>query len=411
MAILMSYRIVNIANFYPDYLDFQYKRKPELKGLSYADHIDTILSDGFGGMGALRTNMRKLGVDAYGIVANASLLQNAWANERGIKGNEMNILREQLKHLRPDVVIFDSCAEHNGEFVAQIKDEVPSVKLVIGSRSAPYTIDLLEKFKAFDFMITCSEGIQAEFQKYGLRTYLINQAFDHNILPAIQDDNKYPEADCIFFGSIVAGEGFHNYRREILERLLEMDMGLLVHCSLPESSSTRLLAKQSIYSVCQLFKLLGIDRLASRIPYFADALRWQSFPAKPYVPGCLKNGSLPPLFGVEMLKALSKAKIGLNIHIDVAGNYAANIRLFEVTGVGSCLLTDYKENIADIFVPGTEIVTYDSVEDCAEKMAWLLNHPKERKEIAKAGQKRTLTCYTFERRARELNEIIKKEMS
>ena len=45
----------------------------------------------------------------------------------------------------------------------------------------------------------------------------------------------------------------------------------------------------------------------------------------------------------------------LNIHSDefwlITGG---NIRMFEATGVGSCLLTDHKQNLQDLFIPDEE---------------------------------------------------------
>lgn len=108
-----------------------------------------------------------------------------------------------------------------------------------------------------------------------------------------------------------------------------------------------------------------------------------------------------------MLSVLSCAKVGLNFHIDAAGRYAGNIRLYEVTGVGSCLLTDEKENLHQLFERDTEVVTYKSADECLEKAKWLLEHPKEREAIAKAGQARTLRDHTYEKRAAQLDNIIK----
>jgi len=104
-------------------------------------------------------------------------------------------------------------------------------------------------------------------------------------------------------------------------------------------------------------------------------------------------------------------KIGFNSHGEIAGEYAANVRLFEVTGAGSCLITDWKKNLDTFFEIDKEVVTYKSTEECIEKVQWLINHPEERKEIAKAGQKRTLRDHTFKQRAEQLNSIIQKELS
>ena len=40
----------------------------------------------------------------------------------------------------------------------------------------------------------------------------------------------------------------------------------------------------------------------------------------------------PAVFGLDMYKLISKSKIILNIHGEIAGDYAGNVRLFEATG-------------------------------------------------------------------------------
>jgi len=84
--------------------------------------------------------------------------------------------------------------------------------------------------------------------------------------------------------------------------------------------------------------------------------------------------------------------------------------MFEVTGIGSCLLTDNKKNMEELFKTGSEVVVYDNVEDCIEKATWLLEHEEERKMISKAGQMRTLKYHTVEIRCRSIIEIINKEL-
>ena len=87
------------------------------------------------------------------------------------------------------------------------------------------------------------------------------------------------------------------------------------------------------------------------------------------------------------------------------------MRLFEATGVGTCLLTDWKENLSELFEIDREIVTYKSVDECIEKAKWLLEHPQERELIAKAGQARTLKDHTFAQRAVQLDKIIREALS
>ena len=113
-----------------------------------------------------------------------------------------------------------------------------------------------------------------------------------------------------------------------------------------------------------------------------------------------------PSFGQDMYKVFGSSMITLNVHIDLANNRAANIRLFEATGMGCCLLTDWKENISDYFIPEEEVVTFKSKSECLEKIKYLLDNPDLRKQIAEAGQKRTISCHTMEKRVNTLAKYI-----
>ena len=88
------------------------------------------------------------------------------------------------------------------------------------------------------------------------------------------------------------------------------------------------------------------------------------------------------------------------------GDQAGNCRLFEATGVGTCLLTDARSNLTDFFEPDYEVLTYDSPEECFEKLNFLKENPAERDKIAERGQARTLRDHTFERRAESLVEVM-----
>ena len=115
-----------------------------------------------------------------------------------------------------------------------------------------------------------------------------------------------------------------------------------------------------------------------------------------------------PVLALEYFKILSRSKINLNKHIDCAENYAGNIRLFEATGMGACLVTDWKVNLPEMFVPDVEVIAYESPEECAEKVRYLLDHEDQLRSIAEAGQRRTLRDHTYQKRAEELDELLKK---
>ena len=96
--------------------------------------------------------------------------------------------------------------------------------------------------------------------------------------------------------------------------------------------------------------------------------------------------------------------ISLNTHGGVSKNEAANMRLFEATGVGSLLLTDYKDNLDSFFKIDTEILAYNSIQEAVEKAMYLLDNPSVALRISEAGKKRVLQDHTFYNRAPILAE-------
>ena len=81
-----------------------------------------------------------------------------------------------------------------------------------------------------------------------------------------------------------------------------------------------------------------------------------------------------PVYGIEMYKLLSESLLTFNMHTDKSNNEVANIRMFEATGVGSCLVTDNGNNLDDLFEKDSEIVTYSSYDEAKEKISYLLSN-------------------------------------
>ena len=64
------------------------------------------------------------------------------------------------------------------------------------------------------------------------------------------------------------------------------------------------------------------------------------------------------------IRSLRRSRVTLNSHIDFAGREAGNMRLFEATGVGAFLLTDFKDNLHTLFEPDREVAVWRSTDDC-----------------------------------------------
>jgi spore maturation protein CgeB len=108
------------------------------------------------------------------------------------------------------------------------------------------------------------------------------------------------------------------------------------------------------------------------------------------------------VWGADMYQALRRSKITLNSHIDMAGREAGNMRLFEATGVGAFLLTDFKDNLDTLFAPDREVAVWRSVDDCVKAIGHALGADADRKAIAKAGQARTMAQHSYRHRTAEI---------
>ena len=84
------------------------------------------------------------------------------------------------------------------------------------------------------------------------------------------------------------------------------------------------------------------------------------------------------------------------------------MRLFEATGVGAFLLTDFKENLHELFEPDREVAVWRSIPDALGKIERHLRDDGGRESIARAGQARTLAGHNYCNRTSEILGLIAK---
>jgi spore maturation protein CgeB len=77
--------------------------------------------------------------------------------------------------------------------------------------------------------------------------------------------------------------------------------------------------------------------------------------------------------------------------------YSAQIkgRNFEIPGCGGLLLTEYADNLENYYELGKEVVCFSNDHDLVDKIRHYLEHDGERRQIAEAGYRRTLSEHTY----------------
>jgi spore maturation protein CgeB len=390
---------------YPGYLGSFYNHFKEVKNMPYQEHYNLLLTDTTEFAGSYTRTLRRLGVDAECIIANDSILQNKWKSENGSKGESWNnILFEQIKKNQPEVLWIEDLNCTDTDFLTTIKNSVKSIKLIIAYHCSPFNPKIYDRLNHVDFVLTCTPGLKLDMENKGFRSYLVYHGFDIDLLPKIKNDNTFPQNNFVFSGSLATGSGYHEKRIELVEGILKANIDLALYVNLEQAYKIR--AKQFLFRTNEFLRKLNLDKIRKLVPL----LQYNDSKVNNYSRALLERKH-EPVFGLDMYRLFTNSKIVLNLHIGAAGDYAGNMRLFEVTGIGSCILTDNKKNIGDLFVPDAEVVVYSSVEDCIEKAKWLLDHEDERAKIAFAGQQKTLSFHTVEKRCITIMEIINNELN
>jgi spore maturation protein CgeB len=398
-------RFLFVNTDYPDFLHWLYSEHPGLQSQSYEEQLRARNESLFGVADFYSGNLQKLGQEASDIHANNEFMQKAWARQRGVQLAEptglvqrlrgmvtqtrrlaartplrrlipvflpvlcmldrqqrswfYDILSAQIRQYRPDVLINQDMLQISGDFLREMR---PYVRLLVGQHAAT-RLGHASKYGGYDLIISSFPPTVEYFRQHGIPAELNWMGFEPTVLCGLPA--KTHAFDVTFVGSF---QGVHSSRRTFLEALCDRA---------EESHSFNIWAP-------------SIDHLPLRSP--------------------LRKHYRGEVWGRDMYDVLNRSRITLNHHGDVLP-YANNMRLFEATGVGTLLLTDWKGNLGEMFVPGKEVLAYRTVEECAELIRYYLKHDGERETIARTGQARTLRDHTYCQRMQELVGIVGKLLS
>jgi hypothetical protein len=388
-------RVLILNADYPRFLSWLYRREPGLENASYAGQMAARNASLFGVADFYSRNFTALGHPAADIHVNNSWLQSAWAREHGMSvelpppgvavqhalpgwlqravtpfkpmlrplarkvglspkldSQSEQILLAQIEEFKPDLVLNQDLFHIDTRLARRIKGI--GRPLLIGQvgieppRGEDWTI--------YDLMISQMGRIVQQFRKAGARSEVVHLAFEPAILDTLPE---MPEADVdvSFIGTVSPD---HQQRTALLE------------------------------AVARRYQLKLWGNLATSLPASSPLHR------------CYQG----EVWGTTMYEVLKRSKITLNSHIDLAGREAGNARLFEATGVGTFLLTDFKDNLHTLFELDREVAAWRSVDECISMIGRYLDDETARAAIAKAGQARTLSTHTFGRRVHEILQLV-----
>lgn len=401
-------KLLRLTTAYDVYLSYFYSRRPYLQHASYDVHQNELNADAFGWADFWAHALAPLGWQVLDITANARPLQTAWARENQFTYDDqhwlLEIAFEQVRQFKPDVLFMDDYLNFPAAWLRRLREDCSSIKLVMGWCGAPYEDE--EVFRAYDVVLSNIPELVEHFCARGHTAYHLNHAFDVRLASRIEKSAR--DIEFSFAGTVGSLAHAHTQRFELLAALAK-ETPLQIYS--PDGwdwpkriRRARLIAFLLMHSMGIPVHKLPVVRTrvtARQLPSLADILK---------TPQSAIPGMRPAVFGMEMFGLLARSQLTLNSHTDISPRSASNMRLYEATGMGACLVTDWKSNIGELFEPDVEVVTYRTAGECVEKVKWLLTHPQERTRIAEAGRRRTLAAHTFDHRAPLLDQIIRRHI-
>jgi spore maturation protein CgeB len=389
-------RILILNTDYPGFLRALYRDQPGLETANYDAQMRARNQTLFGGADFYSRNFLAHGHEAAEVHVNNRWIQYAWAREHGLSiaappppssGGadaapvlkarikalarpvlgplvkpfrryrmpewEASVLAAQVESFKPDVILNQEITYIDGRTLRPFKAQGIAI---MGQLASPLSGQ--EEYSSYDLVISSLPNLVAHFRTKGIQTELNRLAFEPSVLSALGTQPPR-DIDLSFVGSLSPE---HHRRIEMLE-FIALNAPLKVWGN-------------------------GIERLPASSPLHA----------------CYQGEA----WGREMFNVLRRSRVTLNRHIDMAQDWANNMRLYEATGMGAMLLTDAKRNLADIFQPGSEVATYTSNEDCVTKINTYLADEPARTAIAAAGQKQAMEVQTYYNRTGEIVELIQK---
>jgi hypothetical protein len=349
-------RLFQNSGLYPSYL--MRLNQLALQARSFDERRRIFLADRFGALHYLKPVLEG-DPKAFLTNGNDDVLQRLWARENGMAGQPSleEILLAQIEHHRTEVFYNLDPMRYPSSFVRKLPG---NVRKTLCWRAAPSgNADLA----AYGVVLGNFPTILESWRSKGCRAELFFPAIDPEMDAYGHGDRPI---DVLFVGGY---SRHHSARAKILEQVASLAARWkVVYC---------------------------LD--ASRLTMLAESGLGRLLPLKKHRrPDAVANIAKPPVFGRDLYDLIGKSKIVLNGAIDMAGNDRGNMRCFEAMGCGALLLSDagrYPEGMT----ANETIVTYETSDNCLDRIRGLLAEWNAAKQLASNGRSRISGLYTKER--------------
>lgn len=366
-------RFLIVDHMYGSFVDWVYNSTPGLARDSYAAQKQRIDSELFGETQFEVAALRAQGHEAYDDLVNIRPLKQAWFRENGLEFPRSKLgvrwrrgivpwpthvddrwmgeaLLARVRHLQPDVVHVQSMDLLEPWVIAALRDET---RLVVGQVATELSSSM--SYRNYSLIVSAVPSLVDRFRGEGADAEWLALAFEPSLRNVVTEVNR--DIPVSFVGSFTTR---YADRLEIVEAVAKT----------------------------------------------APLRTWTGDVTAVPVDSPIRSTIVGPAWGRGMYEVLARSLITINTHGRIAGEDAANLRLYEATGMGALLVTDARRNMSQLFDVGSEVVTYGDAEDCARLVRYYIDHPAEAAAIAARGQHRTLRDHTWANRMARLVELV-----
>lgn len=362
--------IIHVQDFYPEFLN-QLNQENNFDHLTYNEIQKKILKKRYAWSDIFQYNIKSY--NFFFIFPNFKKLQHKWTVENKIKTNEdTKIFLEQIKYYKPDLVFFQ-----NSITLSKVINKV-NFKYILWDGTNSKNLKIA---KNAELVLTNMPEAKRFYNLNKINSELFDHFFDRRLLKEIKNFKK--EFDITFIGTLSNKDHFD---RSIF--LGKLNNRFKINFFLGETNSFIRIMIVAFYNLC--FKKKTI----------LDFVKYIFFQLK------INNLNKGPAFGVRMYEIIKKSKIVLNFHIN--SGTGLNMRVFECTGIGSCLVSDYQDNLTKYFNCKDDITCFSNIEDATMKINYLLKENEYREKLASNAQKKILLNSTFEKRENQIKKIFDK---
>ena len=373
----MSLKILVMDSYYQPAVD-QISAVFETEGLDSYDEMELVTNDFNSSFANIFAHyFTQLGWDSKAVIVNVPRLQRAWAHDYLQKnvlrfgwkhGNSIAkrkflsfflpyihsqhwVLIQQTKFYKPDVVLINDLYLFPSTVLTRIRQ---NCNLLVGHISSNLRSEI--PISSYDVLLSSVPNNLERAKEKGVNVLRLLPGFDVREHPG---HDNYRDIDCSFVGQLYGNT---------------------------------------------------IDILVTAKKVFPDLQIFSPAKSQELIDAGLGENWSGRAFGRKMYEVLGKSKITLNRHGDIAKDFAANMRLFEATGMGAALVTDWKPDLVTLFREN-EVASYQTLEELFAVLTRLSQSPSEVRSLGAAGQKRTLNSHTYSQRVEMVSDFLKAELA